>query len=218
MKIVAGKYGGRRLLTPKNRDIRPTSDKVRGAIFNMLASRGALEGAVVLDAFCGTGALGLEALSRGAEHCMFIDKSRTSLALTRENANVFGVGAEASYVSCDVLRWAEKHAVLQKRVGAGHAGQDITMPKPEPKKSRTESCRGTHCSYGLVFLDPPYRKGLISEIVPYLMEADMLYDGAWIIAESERGFFMPVSENIRIDSEKIYGDTKVELLQYFAKL
>lgn len=86
MRIVAGEYGGRALITPKNRDIRPTSDKIRGAIFNMLHSRGAVENVDVLDAFCGTGALGLEALSRGAAHCTFLDKSRVSLDLAKENA------------------------------------------------------------------------------------------------------------------------------------
>jgi 16S rRNA (guanine966-N2)-methyltransferase len=75
---------------PKNRDIRPTSDKIRGAIFNSLASRGAIEGAQILDVFCGTGALGLEALSRGADFCVFIDKSRESLALTQRNINILG--------------------------------------------------------------------------------------------------------------------------------
>lgn len=86
MRIVAGKYGGRRLETPKDRSIRPTSDKVRGAIFNALQSRKSLEGAYVCDGFCGSGALGLEALSRGAEHCLFIDIAPASIALAKANA------------------------------------------------------------------------------------------------------------------------------------
>lgn len=86
MRIVSGQYGGRVLKAPKDRSIRPTSDKVRGAIFNALNARGAVDGAQVLDVFCGTGALGLEALSQGAAHCTFIDKNRTSLDLARENA------------------------------------------------------------------------------------------------------------------------------------
>ncbi len=91
MKIVSGAYGGRRLIVPKNKDIRPTTDKVRGAIFNMLGSRGCVDGAHVLDAFCGTGALGIEALSRGAAHCTFMDKARTSLDLTRQNIEALGI-------------------------------------------------------------------------------------------------------------------------------
>jgi len=78
MRITAGLYKGRRLQTPDNQNIRPTSDRIRQAIFNALESRGLLSEAVVIDGFCGTGALGLEALSRGAKYCLFMDKN-TSL-------------------------------------------------------------------------------------------------------------------------------------------
>ena len=77
MRIVAGKYKGRRLEVPKNNLIRPTSDKVRGAIFNALLSRIDLEGTHILDGFCGTGALGLEARSRGAAPTHFWDNDST---------------------------------------------------------------------------------------------------------------------------------------------
>ncbi|MCK5284604.1 MAG: 16S rRNA (guanine(966)-N(2))-methyltransferase RsmD [Alphaproteobacteria bacterium] len=91
MRIIAGKFGGRKLLMQKGKDIRPTSDKVRGAIFNALQSREVIEDMYVLDCFCGTGALGLEALSRGAKHCTFIDKNRASLNLAVKNAQTLNV-------------------------------------------------------------------------------------------------------------------------------
>ena len=103
MRIVAGQYGGRKLAVPKGRDIRPTSDKVRGAIFNALESRGVVEGVRVLDCFCGSGALGLEALSRAAVWCTFVDKDRTSLDLTRRNAESLGV-QDADFVLKDVRK------------------------------------------------------------------------------------------------------------------
>ncbi len=87
MRIVSGRHGGRRLQVPKNNKIRPTSDKIRGAIFNMLSAREAIDDAHVLDGFCGTGALGLEALSRGAAQALFIDTSKASLSLARENVS-----------------------------------------------------------------------------------------------------------------------------------
>lgn len=90
MRIVSGQYGGRRLNVPKGQDIRPTSDKVRGAIFNTLLGFIDLADANVLDAFCGTGALGLEALSRGALRCVFVDKAKVSLDLARGNAEMLG--------------------------------------------------------------------------------------------------------------------------------
>lgn len=95
MKISGGSFRGKSLKTPKGRDIRPTSDKVRQAVFNMLHARGAVAGANVLDAFCGSGALGLEALSQGVDFCTFWDNSRDSLKLCQENITVCGMEARS---------------------------------------------------------------------------------------------------------------------------
>ena len=210
MKIIGGEYGGRQLIVPKNRDIRPTSDKVRGAIFNMLASRGAVEDAHVLDAFCGTGALGLEALSRGATSCEFIDKSRTSLALARENAEVFGVEPPPTYTYGD----AKKAVMVHKRCESVQPISSETHPVSECDENKLRAYGKTTNTYNLVFLDPPYHMNLISEIVPILIGANCLYDNAWIVCESERNFSIQENEIIRIDNEKQYGETKVILLQY----
>ena len=203
MKIVAGKYGGRRLIEPKGRDIRPTSDKVRGAIFNMLVSRGAIEGAQVLDAFCGTGALGLEALSRGAKSCHFVDKSRTSLSLARENAEVFGVSDCATYTRGD----ARKIILSGKNYESGQRRSETHDPNLEISIKGTEA-------YSLVFLDPPYCKNLINDVLWVLKDAEHLYDDAWIVCESEKEFLLDDIEGFRIDSGKEYGTTKIVLLQY----
>ena len=90
MRIVSGLYGGRKIQAPKGRMVRPTTDKVRGAVFNMLQSRGLVDDAVVLDAFCGTGGMGLEALSRGAHSCTFVDSARDSLVCVKENISSLG--------------------------------------------------------------------------------------------------------------------------------
>ena len=104
MRIVAGKYKGRRLEVPKNNLIRPTSDKVRGAIFNALRSRIDLEGTHILDGFCGTGALGLEALSRGAAHAHFWDNDSTSLNLAKINAQALKAMDHATFLRRDTGR------------------------------------------------------------------------------------------------------------------
>lgn len=83
MRIIAGEYKGRRLASPQDYSIRPTTDKVKEALFSILADR--IYGRRVLDLFAGTGNLGIEALSRGAEICVFADSSRESLRLIREN-------------------------------------------------------------------------------------------------------------------------------------
>ena len=104
MRIVGGAHSGRKLSVPKSNDIRPTSDKVRGAIFNALDARGAVNGARVLDAFCGSGALGLEALSRGAAHVTFWDNDSRSLALAKENAASLGVVSDCVFQKRDALK------------------------------------------------------------------------------------------------------------------
>lgn len=85
MRITGGIHRSRKLETPKNDLVRPTSDKVRQAVFNMLHSRDVIEESIVIDAFCGTGALGLEALSQGAVFCTFFDKSKSSIELCKAN-------------------------------------------------------------------------------------------------------------------------------------
>lgn len=101
MRIIAGTARGRKLSAPEGRDVRPTSDKVRGAIFNALQARGVLQGAQVLDVFCGSGALGLEALSRGAAHAAFIDNSKVSIDFAKENAKALGFSDKASFIFSD---------------------------------------------------------------------------------------------------------------------
>jgi len=89
MRIITGEYRGRRLVTPKSYDIRPTSDKVKEAVFSMLIPY-LNEDSVILDLFAGTGNLGLEALSRGAARCYFSDSSRDSMKLIKENVAICG--------------------------------------------------------------------------------------------------------------------------------
>jgi 16S rRNA (guanine966-N2)-methyltransferase len=93
MRIVGGDFRGRPLAAPRTSSIRPTTDRTREAVFNVLAHRFAerLEGARVLDLFAGTGALGLEALSRGAAYCVFIEESSEGRGLIRTNVETFGL-------------------------------------------------------------------------------------------------------------------------------
>ena len=96
MRIVAGEFGGRRLTPPKGRKIRPTADRVREALFSMIASR--VPGAAVLDLFAGTGALGLEALSRGASQAVFVDQDAAAVRLIRANVMLCGVEDRARVI------------------------------------------------------------------------------------------------------------------------
>lgn len=94
MRIVAGKWRGRALKAPTGKDTRPTSERTREALFSMLTSRiGSFEGLSVCDLFAGTGALGLEALSRGAENCTFVEQDRWALATLKDNIAALGANA-----------------------------------------------------------------------------------------------------------------------------
>lgn len=105
MRVVAGLAGGRRLRSPVGRQVRPTSERVREAMFNALGSLDAIEGATVVDLFAGTGALGIEALSRGATSAVFVDADAPAVAAIKENLRDTGLAAQGRVVQADVLRY-----------------------------------------------------------------------------------------------------------------
>ncbi|MFV3076472.1 RsmD family RNA methyltransferase [Niveispirillum fermenti] len=155
MRIVAGRHRGRRLEAPSGPDVRPTSDRTRQSLFNILShgdwmadGGDALEGADVLDAFCGTGALGLEALSRGAARAAFLDRARPSLDMARRNAEMLGETGECRFV-------------------LGDAGRPPAAP----------------FAAGLAFLDPPYGQGLAPPALSALSAAGWLAPGALVCVE-----------------------------------
>ncbi len=105
MRVVAGTAKGRKLKAPTEGTVRPTSDRVREAIFDVLNSMGVVEGASVADLFAGTGALGIEALSRGASSAVFVDNDRAPLDSLNVNLVTTAVYARATVVHADVLSW-----------------------------------------------------------------------------------------------------------------
>lgn len=156
MRIIGGAWRGRRLHAPPGAATRPTSDRVRQALFDMLlharwAGRGALEGAAVLDAFAGTGALGLEALSRGAATATFLERDRAALAALRANVAACGAGDRTRVLDADAL-WP---------------------PSPGAPAA-------------LVFLDPPYGENLVPRAVAALAGAGWLAPDALLVAEVGR--------------------------------
>lgn len=103
MRIVGGRLARRPIEAPRGRQTRPTTDRVREALFNLLGARTSLDGARVLDLFAGSGALGLEALSRGAAHATFVERHGPTLALARQNAAALGVEANVTFVRADAV-------------------------------------------------------------------------------------------------------------------
>jgi len=109
MRVVAGDLRGRRIESPSGDATRPTTDKVREAVFNALGSLDVVDGANVVDAFAGTGAMGIEALSRGAAHCTFIEKDRDALQVLKRNIATLGLADRSSVVSVDAIAALAQH-------------------------------------------------------------------------------------------------------------
>ena len=188
MRVIAGDFKGRRLTAPKGTDIRPTSDRVKEAIFSMVQADA--EHAVCLDLFAGTGALGIEALSRGAKLVYFCDNSPAALEALRENLDACGLsGARAIVFKTDL------QSALRKSGGR--------LPPLQEK-----------CN--LVFIDAPYEMcEYYSQILIALATEEKLEEGARIIIERDAGkggYTLP-DGFIKI-REKRYGSIGVDLLIY----
>ncbi len=123
MRIIAGKYRGRKLKSPLSLQTRPTSDRLRETLFNILAPR--IKGARFLDLCAGSGAIGIEALSRGAAHATFVDQSRRMCALIEANLDEFGVGDDEVEIVC-----SEVSAFLRRRGAKGAEPFDIVFFDP----------------------------------------------------------------------------------------
>ncbi|MCU0572318.1 MAG: 16S rRNA (guanine(966)-N(2))-methyltransferase RsmD [Syntrophobacteraceae bacterium] len=175
MRIVAGRFRGLKLDAPKSRRIRPTADRVREALFSIIASR--VPASRVLDLFAGTGALGLEALSRGAVEAVFVDQSAEAVRIIRANIQRLGV--------------AEQVEVLQ-------GGVIQVVRRLAERKSR----------FDLLFMDPPYGRGLIEIVMPHL--GALANSNALLIAEHPAKELAPESsvEWRRVD-RRFYGDTAI---------
>jgi 16S rRNA (guanine966-N2)-methyltransferase len=141
VRVVAGSARGRPLRAPPGDRVRPTSDRVREATFNALGSLGLVEGARVLDLFAGTGALGIEALSRGADRAWFVDDDARSLAVVRANLAATGLGERARVIRADVIAWL-----------AGDGAPADT----------------TEFRFDLALVDPPYRFDRWAELLAML--------------------------------------------------
>jgi len=179
MRIIAGKHKGRNLLSPTGPGIRPTSSKTRASMFNVLSSRGLIEDAIVLDLCCGTGALGLEALSRGAKKVIFIDGSAPHLKLAWEN----------------ICQFKEDERSTLIRAKAEY------LPKAKEK-----------CD--LVFIDPPYSKGVANKALVSLINGEWLSDNAMILIELAKQEDLIFSEtHYREITTKIHGNSKFILLE-----
>ncbi len=186
MRVQAGIWRGRRLLAEPGERVRPTADRTREALFNILRhgmsddrAPPLPEGIQVLDAFAGTGALGIEALSRGAAGVTFLDNSPASLALVRDNLRQFAALDRARLVQ-----------------------RDAAIPGPPP------------LAHSLVLLDPPYRSGLGEPALTALATAGWLAPGAIAVLEiAAAETILPPAGFLALD-ERRYGAARLAFLRW----
>lgn len=177
MRIIAGDYKGRKLSAPYGERIRPTADKVKGAIFNMIDFE--VYDSIVVDLFSGTGNIGLEALSRGAKTCYFCDNARESIEYIKQNVKHCKAEEQAVIMTGD-------YASLLKRFS------DIDI----------------------VFLDPPYHKGLYDDCFQRLDEYNVVKNGGLVVAEYDKRQELPESFGPFIQiKNKRYGKTGVAIYE-----
>jgi len=207
MRITGGTLRGRKLAAPADLRVRPTSDRVREAIFNILAHNDfdcgfSLEGARVADLFAGTGAMGIEALSRGAKFCLFVEDAAESRALIRENVEAFALTGATKIWRRDATNLGPMAAgAFSREVGTG------SRQKMRPTKN---SAGGP---FDLIFLDPPYRKNLIAPALAALRDGGWLAENAILVCECANDEDLGDVEGFTTLDTRSYGETKVTLLR-----
>lgn len=181
MRIIGGKFKKKKLISVQGLNTRPTSDRLRETLFNIISHR--VLDAAVLDLFAGTGAFGIEALSRGASTAFFVERHPEAVTVIKKN-----IAACSFEKSSGVSRW------------------DV---------SKNLNCLKGKGPFGLVFMDPPYEKGLIPVALNHLKKSLSLKEQAILIAEhsvSEEIDSLP--EGFSITDQRVYGKTTVSFLVY----
>ncbi len=184
MRIVGGKFKGQTLATPQGQTTRPTSDRVREAIFNILAhgiDRFTFEDARVLDLFAGTGALGFEALSRGARYCHFVDEDAAARGIIRRNADTLN-----SIGLCKIWR---------------RDASDLGLCAPL-------------APFNLVFADPPYGRGLGEKALKEMVSGTWLEPNAIIVLEESAKAVIATPIGLTLIDTRSYGETQVLIYRF----
>ena len=183
MRVVGGRLKGRNLASPATRDIRPTADRLRESVFNILihAYDDPITDARVLDLFAGTGALGIEAVSRGATFTLFVDNGAEARALLRNNVEALGLGGVTKVYRRDATDLGPAHPV-------------------EP--------------FALVFLDPPYGRGLAEKALASLRDGGWLSKDALLVVEESKAATFAAPDGFAELERRAYDDTEFTFLRY----
>ena len=182
MRITGGELNGRILGAIKGWNIRPTSSKVRQAVFNIVGND--ISGFRVVDFFAGSGIMGIEALSRGAEWALFVDNSNMSLSSIKKNLELCGLSSRGHLIKRDMTEGVPQHEKLKEG------------------------------SIDFVFIDPPYGKDIIPGVLKSIIESKIMAGDSYIVAESLKHDTLPdkVGDFFLVKT-KLYGETTIDIYQ-----
>jgi 16S rRNA (guanine966-N2)-methyltransferase len=186
MRIVSGQFRGKTIVTPVGTATRPTSDRARESLFNILGHAAwapEMHGARVLDLFAGSGALGLEALSRGAAFCLFVETDEAARGAIRDNLEAYGLFGQTR---------------IHRRDATDLGVRPASAGPP----------------FDLVFLDPPYAKGLGEKALAELLAHEWLKPGAVLVFERGQGEPPIQPEGCRLLDERVYGAARILFLTW----
>ena len=192
MRIIAGSRARMNLLPPKDKKTRPITDRVKESLFNIL--RPVLQDALVADIFCGTGSLGLEALSRGAQHAIMVDRDRDALDRLRQNIEKLKFQDETSVLQTDAFK--------------------VGIPKPISKSSPL-ACEPRN----LIFLDPPYRFSLDTELESQLGKlliklcTQIAPDSTVVVRHDKKAKLLETYDQLQISDYRVFGNMAITFLE-----
>lgn len=201
MRVIGGTCRGRRLVAPKGRQTtRPTSDRIRESIFNIISQR--VHNARVLDLFAGTGALGMEALSRGAASATFVDKSLEACNLIKENSTLLQFNDRSTIIHRDLSQPGQLFTPGERTIQSSKDQAQTNLARAKKK-------------FDLVFMDPPYGMGLIETVLANAVFIDLLAANALIVCEhyvrEDPGANL---SNLDIRDQRKYGKTRISFLTF----
>ena len=182
MRIIAGKYRGKTLFLPKDKNTRPLKDLVKENIFNLITHSKAvkikLSNSYVLDLFAGTGSFGMECLSRGAKEVSFLENHPEAIEILRKNLNSLKNTNNYKIINNEIFNFLEKSKNFNNK-------------------------------FDIIFIDPPYKENRINQLIEYIIEKKLLRKKGFLIIHRHKKDTIKLTEKIKVFDERIYGLSKI---------
>jgi 16S rRNA (guanine966-N2)-methyltransferase len=224
LRIVSGRFRGRKLVTPQAQGVRPTADRMKESVFNILQGR--LPGARVLDLYAGAGNLGLEAASRGAHQIVFVERNTAALRALRKNLAALGLSGnnprQAANPALELAAGQAASTVNGKAAGADSRQDSGRASKPTPAQETVEVIAGDAIRFlqkhrgdpfDLILADPPYDAALEEEFLAALCQAHVVPGGVVVFQHRSDWCLETAPEGFEVQRSRPFGKTVIDFLQ-----